>query len=54
MLDRIRDDEEICGKCKYHRYDIAFEEWYCANKQSENWAEITQYDDECEDWEGRN
>jgi len=46
------NDEKICGTCKYHRKDDQGD-WVCNNKQSDYYAFITGYADECEDWEER-
>ena len=45
--------EECCGTCKYHRYDISSGDWVCCNGDSENVADWTEYNDVCEEWEGR-
>lgn len=47
----LREEEQICGTCKYHRKEGG--DWVCANERSENVDFYTGYEDACEDWEGR-
>lgn len=46
--------KEVCGTCKYNRHsydDHCKVEFYCGNKDSENYTVATFYDDSCDDWE---
>lgn len=45
--------DKCCGTCAYHRYDREMEEWLCRNDESENYADYTDYNDSCIDWEER-
>lgn len=45
------DEERICGKCIYHRYDDG--EWVCNNPDSECYGCYTEYRDSCNDFETR-
>lgn len=49
---------KCCGTCKYHRKDETFaefircqEDWICCNDKSEYYADWTEYEDVCDDWE---
>lgn len=44
---------EICGECKYHRYDRESGDWVCENDDSEYFAEFTDYNDSCDGYEER-
>ncbi|MBO5610591.1 MAG: hypothetical protein J5929_09535 [Eubacterium sp.] len=51
-------DRKCCGNCRYHRPEKHEEdrrktEWSCDNAESDNWGCFTEYNDKCEDWEGR-
>lgn len=50
-MTKARYDEEICGKCKYHRKEN--EEWVCTNQDSECWGCYTEYRDTCDCFEER-
>ena len=41
-----------CGTCKHHRHGDE-DEWLCANEDSINFTEETDYNDACADWEER-
>ena len=44
-------NEQICGTCIYHhKID---DDWMCTNKDSECYADWTEYNDSCPDWEGK-
>lgn len=45
--------DKCCGTCAYHRYDREMEECVCRNDISENYADYTDYNDRCIDWEER-
>lgn len=46
------DNRCCCGTCRWHRRDYAGD-WVCCNDQSENLSDWTDYEDSCEEWEGR-
>lgn len=46
-------NDKCCGTCKYHRYDDIGDDWVCVNDQSEYYADWIEYDDSCDEWEGR-
>ncbi len=41
-----------CSTCKYHEHRNSDDSWVCVNPESEYYADWTDYDDSCEDWEG--
>ncbi len=45
--------ERCCGTCKWHQYDDSGDDLVCANSGSEYWADYTDYEDGCEEWESR-
>ena len=50
----MNDEEKICGTCKWHRPDDTFPcDWVCVNSDSDNCADYTEYEDTCDEWEGR-
>lgn len=46
--------DRCCGTCKWHLYENIDEGFVCTNIDSEYCADWTDYDDTCEDWEGKN
>ena len=42
--------DKCCGTCEYNRYDPTWEEYYCVNKDSENYGVETLPEESCEDW----
>lgn len=44
-------EDKCCGNCTFNRHDP--DGWYCGNSECEHYADYTDYDDYCEDWEGR-
>ena len=44
--------EECCGTCKYHKCDENAG-WYCSCEDSEFYADYTDFDDGCEEYEER-
>jgi len=48
-----REKVKICGNCKYHQLADVANEWVCMNKESENYADYTEYSDSCEEHEER-
>jgi len=50
----MRDKEECCGTCRYHKPDGTFpDDWVCTNPDSDNYSEWTEYEDTCDEWESR-
>lgn len=49
----IMSNNKCCGTCKYHHHENIDDGFVCANVDSEYVAEWTEYDDWCEEWEGR-
>lgn len=47
------DDRRICGTCKYHRHESIDNGWVCVNDLSEYLADFAEYEDGCDDWEGK-
>lgn len=45
------DEREICGNCKYHKYEEIDKGWICTNPDSEYVADWTDYDFGCMDFE---
>ena len=52
-------NSEICGKCKHHfcdnstGYSSENKSWFCNNKDSEYYEELTEYEDSCEEFTER-
>lgn len=46
-------EERICGTCRYHHHENICDGWVCVNDASEYVADYTEYEDSCEEWEGR-
>lgn len=42
---------EVCGTCKYHKYEQESQGWVCVNSNSEYLADWTEYSDTCDEWE---
>ena len=42
--------DEICGTCKYHKYEDISQGWVCTNSDSEYLADWTEYNDTCEEY----
>ena len=46
--------KKCCGTCHYHTPDGIFpDDWTCANADSDNFSDYTEYEDVCEFWEER-
>lgn len=43
---------QVCGTCKYHHYDGTSEGFTCTNPDSDYFADWTEWNDCCSDWEG--
>lgn len=49
-------DDKCCGTCKYHYHENIDDGLVRVNDRSEfceYYAELTEYDDSCNEWEGR-
>ena len=46
-------NDEICGTCKFNTYDKEYKKFYCDNEDSDTYGASNNYDDECEEWEGK-
>lgn len=44
---------ECCGTCKWHKHESIDDGWVCCNGDSEYVADYTEYEDCCDEWEGR-
>ena len=42
-------EEKCCGNCKWHWCDD--NTWFCNNHNSENYEELTEYEDTCDQFE---
>jgi len=49
----MKDNNKVCGMCKWHVREDADAGWACDNLDSDNYADWTDYGDTCEEWEGR-
>lgn len=47
----MKPKDQICGTCKYYYYKSIDDGWVCVNDQSEYVADLTEYNDTCEEWE---
>ena len=47
------NDLEICGTCKYHHHESVTDGWVCVNISSDYCTDFTEYEDSCDEWEGR-
>lgn len=45
--------EDVCGECKWHKYDEFGRAWVCTNDRSDYVADFTDYTDTCEHFEQR-
>ena len=48
---RDSEEREVCGTCRWNRYDRESKDFYCGNKDGDNHGASTAYDDSCRDWE---
>ena len=44
---------ECCGTCKWHVHEDTDDGWVCCNADSDYVTEWTEYDDWCNQWQGR-
>ncbi len=42
---------QICGYCKWHRFEKESEGWVCTNPNSENYSDWTDYGETCDEQE---
>ncbi len=49
----MEEKNNVCGTCKYHEHEDIDNGWVCVNDKSEYFADFTEYNDTCEEWEGR-
>jgi len=42
--------EDVCGKCRWNRYDGYDDRFYCGCECSENYGYSTAYLDSCSEW----
>jgi len=52
MKDRS-EQIKLCGNCHWHQHDFDYHEWTCANRDSENYADFTEFNYKCECWDKR-
>lgn len=45
--------KECCGTCKWHHHESVDDGWVCVNADSDFCTDWTDYDDCCDEWEGR-
>lgn len=45
------DTENVCGNCKYNKYDYTTEEFTCDCEESAYYGLETYYEDSCDDFE---
>lgn len=50
---RTVDKEKCCGTCKWHQHESVDDGWVCVNSDSEYCTDWTDYEDGCDEWEGR-
>lgn len=48
-----REEERVCGTCRWHTKDNDEGDWVCDNLDGEYFQNYTGYDDSCPDWEAR-
>lgn len=45
------DKKEVCGTCKYCKFDPADDDWYCSCEDGDEFMEFVRYEYRCDDWE---
>ena len=45
--------KQCCGTCRYHEYEDFSQGYVCVNDESEYCADWTEYNDTCDEWEGK-
>ena len=51
--NRMNEEKECCGTCKWHQHENITDGWVCVNGDSEYCTDFTDYEHSCPDWEGR-
>ena len=46
-------NREVCGTCRFCRYDSEEDDWYCDNPESDDYTEWVRYEYGCDEYEGR-
>lgn len=49
----MRSNEEVCGTCKWCKFDRNAEDFICTNPDSNNIADYVEYKDFCYEWESK-
>ena len=47
------EKDEVCGTCKWHRFNKIDGEWECINHDSLYCGEEMDYKDKCDRWEDK-
>lgn len=47
------NEKRCCGTCRWHYHDAESDDWVCVNDNSDYVTDYTDYEDTCEEWEGR-
>lgn len=45
------NEYEVCGKCRFHRYDNELKDFVCTCSDSEAYGLATAYDDYCNEYD---
>lgn len=53
MYGDRRNNDHVCGKCKWHTFENVSDGWVCVNDESDYCTEWTEYGDSCECFEER-
>ena len=51
MRQKRKIKEERCSNCRYNKFDLELDRFYCNNSSSEMYDSTTEYNDSCEHWE---
>ena len=49
----MKDKEKICGTCKWYVQDGLIKKYFCSNWDGASYADFTNYNDTCDEWEER-
>ena len=44
---------EVCGTCRYCRFDPAEDDWYCDCEDADEYTEYVRYEYHCDEYEER-
>ena len=47
----MKNSREVCGTCRFCRYDPEDDDWYCDNEDGDEYMEWVRYEYKCDDWE---